>query len=818
MTSQNHHVEVILGETNITINYKSIIMNSKSLILLFSALLLCVFTSGAQIKVDQNNNVGVGNLTPSEKLDVDGNVKISGSILNANGNAGLSGEVLTSDGAGNFTWSPSSTFAWSYTGNTITNQEFLGTINQQDLVFKTNNETRLIIDDEGRILTRPFGTDHNFIVGQDAGNSNISSEFNTIIGYSAGLNLATGEYNTLLGREAGSGLVSGHYNNFIGYRAGQSKTQGNHNNYFGANAGRLSTNGSYNNYLGYQAGYNAGGSHNNFIGINAGHSNVSGDYNNLIGLYAGRLSTGGSNNFLGRYAGEHNQGDSNICFGSYSGQYNTGSNNTTIGALSGRLRVQGTKNVFIGYKAGSGDSSIDYSTSNNIVGIGTNAGNLYNGTGSNMLGYLAGFNGVGNNNNLIGVNAGNEIDGNTNNVIGYYAGYYSDGKFNNLIGYVAGRYNIGDYNIIHGYRSGENNTGSSNIMLGKSAGQYNSGSDGLMIGNLAGQNNEGNKNTFIGCNAGLTNTTGNNNTFIGSNSDATNSNQSNCMAIGYNAQVDESNKIRLGNTSITSIEAEVNISTTSDARFKSNVKEDVPGIAFIQKLRPVTYTMDTEKHAEHLLRNENPEKTKATLDELDFEQANAIRRTGFIAQEVEVACQDINYDFDGVHAPQASEETYSLAYSSFIVPLVKAVQEQQGLIQKQHEIIEEQQEKLLVFEERISKLEDCGCHELELSLEDLDFDQDSPNIKSLSTDTNLKIKLYPNPATNQFNIEIEANTQGVFDLGIYDHQGRVVLEDSMFLKQGKNIHSVQCSSWIPGMYFVNTGFHGITKSHKIIVE
>ena len=53
-----------------------------------------------------------------------------------------------------------------------------------------------------------------------------------------------------------------------------------------------------------------------------------------------------------------------------------------------------------------------------------------------------------------------------------------------------------------------------------------------------------------------------------------------------------------------------------------------------------------------------------------------IRFSGFIAQEVESAAQNIGYDFSGVDKSSVENGgLYSLRYSEFVVPLVKAVQE-----------------------------------------------------------------------------------------------------------------------------------------------
>ncbi len=56
--------------------------------------------------------------------------------------------------------------------------------------------------------------------------------------------------------------------------------------------------------------------------------------------------------------------------------------------------------------------------------------------------------------------------------------------------------------------------------------------------------------------------------------------------------------------------------------------------------------------------------------------------TGFLAQEVEAAAKKINYDFSGVDVPKVDGGLYSLRYAEFVVPLVKAVQEQQQMIEE----------------------------------------------------------------------------------------------------------------------------------------
>ncbi|HXO74206.1 MAG TPA: hypothetical protein VN824_03225, partial [Puia sp.] len=78
-----------------------------------------------------------------------------------------------------------------------------------------------------------------------------------------------------------------------------------------------------------------------------------------------------------------------------------------------------------------------------------------------------------------------------------------------------------------------------------------------------------------------------------------------------------------------------------------------------------------------------------------YREASAIRRSGFIAQEVEKAAQSSGYSFSGIVKPNTAQDHYSLSYESFVVPLVKAVQEQQAQIESLQKQIDELKTLLL---------------------------------------------------------------------------------------------------------------------------
>lgn len=235
------------------------------------------------------------------------------------------------------------------------------------------------------------------------------------------------------------------------------------------------------------------------------------------------------------------------------------------------------------------------------------------------------------------------------------------------------------------------------------------------VGAFALQNNTGNGNVGIGYKAMSNHDAGDNNIAIGPNTQITGPSKGsasiNSIAIGANANIQgsnsivigtginviEDNAVTIGNSSITKIGGQVSWSTYSDGRIKTNIQENVPGLAFINKLRPVTYHLD--------IHTQNELQGIYTQDIEGKYAIESVQQTGFIAQEVAKAARDINFDFNAVVTPASDRGLYSIRYAEFVVPLVKAVQEQQEQIKEQQKIMEQQQLLLLEQQARMESQE-----------------------------------------------------------------------------------------------------------------
>jgi hypothetical protein len=298
-----------------------------------------------------------------------------------------------------------------------------------------------------------------------------------------------------------------------------------------------------------------------------------------------------------------------------------------------------------------------------------------------------------------------------NTAVGWQALFHnSSGQDNTALGYQALYTNFsGGYSLAAGRMALFNNySGNYNIALGdmalygNSSGSYNTAVGGSALtnnttglGNTACgdgalyDNTTGSYSAALGCNALSSNTTGSYNTASDDGDIAymTNSPLSNAAGMGFRAVISASNSVVFSNYTASTIGGYAGWTTFSDGRFKKNINRNVPGLAFINQLDPITYTLDVDGIEARLHGHKNINRTgpeglpfRDPMSDLVMRQAmkESARTvyTGFIAQDVDKTAQSLHYYFSGVDKPKDDQQSfYGLRYSDFVVPLVKALQE-----------------------------------------------------------------------------------------------------------------------------------------------
>ena len=219
-------------------------------------------------------------------------------------------------------------------------------------------------------------------------------------------------------------------------------------------------------------------------------------------------------------------------------------------------------------------------------------------------------------------------------------------------------------------------TNGSNILIGSGAGPlFNAGTSNIIIGNAAMTRPETyNSNVAIGGNtlflAGLGGTTCEQNTAVGVGAGGTTYRSgSNNTILGYDADTSAasvSNEFTLGNSSVATLRCAVtSITSLSDARDKTDIKDLSYGVDFIKSLTPREFTWNNRPEV-RIVRDEEGNET-----EKEIESKNKGKKDfGFVAQEVQALDNDtlrLIYN--------SNPEKLEMSYGKLVPILVQAVKE-----------------------------------------------------------------------------------------------------------------------------------------------
>lgn len=429
-------------------------------------------------------------------------------------------------------------------------------------------------------------------------------------------------------------------NHTAGLYAGEKLTTGNANTCFGYNAGAAITTGDQNTSIGKSALETMqAGSNNTAIGFSALRyaNDATCVQNTIVGSFCGeQITTGNNNTALG-----HNTLKT----------LTTGDLNTAIGQGALAYTVTGNYNTAIGYHALLNRVADDSTAmgAEALMACTTGVGNTAFGRGalkSVVTGQL---------NTAVGHQAGRLVTGNGNTIVGESAAYASTtGSSNTVVGNLA---------------LSANTTGSSNTAIGLSAlASAQTASNNTAVGRYALVSATAGTNTAVGDSALYGCTSGTQNVAVGKGALQAVTTETNCAGIGYEVAVTGSNQVQLGNSSATTY-AYGAVQNRSDARDKSDVRDTVLGLSFIDALRPVDFRWD--------LREDYGWRSK------DGSQKRTRYHHGLIAQDVKAVIDASGVDFGGFqnHGLHGGKDVLSLGYEELIAPLIKAVQELSARIQ-----------------------------------------------------------------------------------------------------------------------------------------
>jgi hypothetical protein len=297
------------------------------------AFLLTYFT----FYISYSQNVGIGTATPAASAELDVSSTTKGllvprmSTAQRTAIASPARGLLVFDTTTNSFWFRNtgswvnlSLPRWSLTGNSGTNPatNFIGTTDEQPLLFRINNQPSGIIDSALGNTALGFKSLFSNTTGYDNTANGVAALYwnttaydNTANGAYALVSNTIGHDNTANGTAALYWNTTGDFNTASGKNALYHNTTGGYNTANGAYALQANTTGTDNIANGYAALYsNSTGSYNTAIGSQALNGTTASEYNTAIGWGAGSFGhdNGYNNVFLGANTRVNGEGYYNV--------------------------------------------------------------------------------------------------------------------------------------------------------------------------------------------------------------------------------------------------------------------------------------------------------------------------------------------------------------------------------------------------------------------------------------------------------------------------------------------------------------------------
>jgi len=80
------------------------------------------------------------------------------------------------------------------------------------------------------------------------------------------------------------------------------------------------------------------------------------------------------------------------------------------------------------------------------------------------------------------------------------------------------------------------------------------------------------------------------------------------------------------------------------------------------------------------------------------------------------------------------------------------------------------------------------------------------------------VRVYPNPATDVLNIEVNASQSSAMSINVYNIMGQKVMEQNVNVNAGVNVPTINTADFTSGIYFVTVKANGFENTMKFIVK
>lgn len=79
------------------------------------------------------------------------------------------------------------------------------------------------------------------------------------------------------------------------------------------------------------------------------------------------------------------------------------------------------------------------------------------------------------------------------------------------------------------------------------------------------------------------------------------------------------------------------------------------------------------------------------------------------------------------------------------------------------------------------------------------------------------VRLFPNPAAQNTLLQVRSQKKGNMQVEVFNAVGAVLAQKSYFVQKGYHNYTLDCSSWVSGIYYVRINLHGVLSIQRLVL-